>query len=97
MRGDDGFYVGHATITQFESVPVKYLVQRVVAWEAFVNDTKKLVADVGGDVTTIRWVKPDDISVPFAILPFWFRFKCQIVVVAVLGQRVLIWLLGGVE
>ena len=97
MGGDDGFYVGHATITQFEGVPVKYLVQHVVAREAFVYDFKKLLADVSGDVTVVRRVKPNDISVSIAVFFLWFWVECQIVVVAALGQGVLVRLLSGVK
>ena len=62
--------------------------------EAFVDCFQKFVADVGGDVDTVRWVKPNSVSVSWTLLTRWLWVEIKFVVVSTVLSAS--WY-GGVE
>ena len=59
---NDGFYVWHAAVREFEGIPVQYLAEFVLWWEAAVDYVEEFSANVCVHTVTVRGVKPDDIS-----------------------------------
>ena len=66
VGGDYVLYIWHAAVANFQVVSIEDLVQGVLFGKAFIYDLQKLMANVGGDVPTVRWIKPNHISVPSA-------------------------------
>ena len=63
---DDLAHVLHAAVTNFYSVPIKYLVQFTALWKVLVKEEEELAADVGCDVPAIWWVEPGRFAVASA-------------------------------
>ena len=61
-------YIWHAAVTELDIVSVKYLCVSVVWGEVFFDELQELAPDVGFDVGTVGWVKPDCLPFP---LPLW--------------------------
>ena len=49
MTGYDVLYVRHAAVTDFDSIPVKYLMQRISSWKVFIEELEEISSDVGFD------------------------------------------------
>ena len=62
MFVDDCFHVRHTTVAYFDIVFVKYLVKFVLLRKVSLHEVEEESSDVGGDVTIVRRVEPDNVS-----------------------------------
>ena len=63
MTRDDFVDVWHTAVTKFQSISVKYFVERIFWGEAIINSLKEFTADVGSNISIIRGIKPGYISI----------------------------------
>ena len=73
---DYGLYVVCAAITNFYVVFVENLVVRLIFRKIFFDEVQKLSADVCLYVHALRWIKPDNVSLPFVVSAL---FECTFV------------------
>ncbi len=86
MSTDGLLNIGHTGIVNLDSVSVEDFVQNVIFGKFFIKDFEKHAADVCGDILTVRWVVPGDVSVLFLILTsgyvewrWMFEFKLMVI------------------
>ena len=53
----------------------------MVFWKAFVDRAQEFVADVGGNVGAVRWIKPYNVSASRTHWLWWLRVEVKLVVV----------------
>ena len=61
-------HVVHATVANFDVVPVEYLVEDMVFWEVLVDQVEELFAYVGGHMFAEWWVVPNYITFAFVVV-----------------------------
>ena len=62
------FDVGHTGIADFDGVSVECFMQAVIFGKFVIKYFRKCTADVCGDILTVRWIVPGDVSVSSLIL-----------------------------
>ncbi len=62
MSIDGLLNIGHTGIANLDSVSVEDFVQNVIFGKFFIKDFEERVADVCGDILTVRWVVPGDLN-----------------------------------
>ena len=86
------FDVSHTGIADFDGVSVEDFMQGVIFGKFSIKYFKKCTADVCGDILTVRWIVPGEVSVSSPILTsgyiFWrWRFKFQLMIIPTMQSR----------
>ena len=67
MSSNMSFDVIHASVRQFDCVPVTYFVQCMISGEAFFDDLEKFSSNICFHIAGPGWIEPGDSPVP--VLP----------------------------
>lgn len=61
-------HVVHATVADFDVVPVEYFLEDMVFWEVFVDQVEELFTYVGGHMFAEWWVVPNYVAFAFVVV-----------------------------
>ena len=68
MAVNNGFYIGHATVTNFNVVLVENFMELVLIWKVLLDEMEEEFTDICGQAGVVRRVEPNNISFPFLVL-----------------------------